>query len=72
MFFYNKEEGFYRSPVDLNLLKNEHLYLPIEVDTEFQEKHFPFIKSQDSIRCTISVQMRSIVHEKGMFFYIQI
>jgi hypothetical protein len=46
----------------------QDLYLPLEVDTEFQERHYPFIETKDKQQKTITVQVRGVEENKGITF----
>lgn len=76
MFYSAFKHGKYEGICKNLYVSNEDLYLPIEVDTEFQDRHFPFL-SDDRLKLTISVQLKAAnvdlaVEEKqkskGIFF----
>ena len=76
MFYNTFNNDRYLDAVAVISKHSEDLYLPIEVDTEFQDKHYPF-NNNDNRKLTISVQQKPIniptaaglLHRyKGVFF----
>ena len=60
-----KDDLYFRNVTDISK-SNKDLYFPIEIDTEFQDKHYPFQDAHDK-KVTISVQMKPI-HGTSSFF----
>lgn len=69
--FYKKKVRFsyYEKIKDIKNELCDTLFLPIEVDTEFQQMHYPFQNEKDRIKATISIQMKPILGEPSFFLH---
>ena len=72
MFYIEKKNNVFNTAMHCTSIIPQNIkkiYLPLEVDTEFQEPHYPYKKDTDRQRVTISVQIKSInKNYKPMFF----
>lgn len=68
--FYEKYNGtVFEKPVYCFNEDTADLYCPVEIDTEFQERHFPFVEAKDIVKKTISVQMKPICGKPTFFLH---
>ena len=64
IFYLDKSTNYTNTPICIE--NYDLLYLPIEVDTEYQQPHYPFNTDIDNKHTTISVQYR-LPHYKSHF-----
>lgn len=68
MFTYN-QRNYYDKSASIKVIDGSvDIYLPIQADTEFQERVFPYKTPKDRIKATISVQLKTF--EEKDFFYL--
>jgi effector-binding domain-containing protein len=70
MFYYSKKDNRYTQKIVHSSITPQYqdLYLPLELDTEFQERHYLFIEAKDQQQKTITIQVRGIEENKGIVF----
>nr|ARW60708.1 hypothetical protein [Polysiphonia sp.] len=68
MLYLQKENLYYKQHV--KKLSDQDTYLPVKIDTKFQNKHYPFIDNIDNRKITISIQIK-LINGEPLFFLHQ-
>lgn len=68
MFYKEMDTFLYEGKVSCLRENRSNLYLPLEVDTEYQTAKYPFTSEEDVLETLVTAQVRSIDHVEGRVY----